>query len=124
MPASLRGALSSGPMIIAPGAYDGLTAALAAGADAAFVEAPQTEAEIASVPAAVNGPCLFNVVPGGRSPAVSLAGLESLGYRIVIFPAALLGAVIAACDQVLAGLAAACADTACPRKLCNSRSSI
>jgi 2-methylisocitrate lyase-like PEP mutase family enzyme len=86
-------------------AIDRANAALAAGADAAFVEAPQTEAEIAAVPAAVHGPCLFNVVPGGRSPAVSIAGLEALGYRIVIFPTVLLGPVIAACDRALAGLA-------------------
>src|SRR5215469_15851879 len=57
-------------------------AALAAGADVAFVEAPQTVEEIAEIPAAVGGPCLFNVVPGGRSPEVSVAELDSWGYRI------------------------------------------
>ncbi|HTX80679.1 MAG TPA: isocitrate lyase/PEP mutase family protein [Streptosporangiaceae bacterium] len=93
-------------------AVERANAALAVGADAAFVEAPVTEAEIAAVPAAVNGPCLYNAVPGGRSPAVSLADLEAFGYRIVIFPTALLGAVVAACDRVLAGLTAAGAATA------------
>ena len=93
-------------------AVERANAALAAGADAAFVEAPLTEAEIAAVPAAVNGPCLYNAVPGGRSPAVSLADLEAFGYRIVIFPTAMLGAVVAACDRALAGLAAAGAATA------------
>jgi 2-methylisocitrate lyase-like PEP mutase family enzyme len=93
-------------------AVDRANAALAAGADAAFIEAPLTEAEIAAVPAAVNGPCLYNAVPGGRSPAVSLADLERFGYRIVIFPTALLGAVVAACDRALAELAAAGAATA------------
>jgi 2-methylisocitrate lyase-like PEP mutase family enzyme len=86
-------------------AVDRSNAALALGADAAFVEAPVTEAEIAAVPAAVNGPCLFNAVPGGRSPAVGLTDLAAFGYRIVIFPTALLGAVVAACDGALAGLA-------------------
>jgi 2-methylisocitrate lyase-like PEP mutase family enzyme len=93
-------------------AVDRANAALAAGADAAFVEAPLTEAEIAAVPGAVNGPCLYNAVPGGRSPAVSLADLEAFGYRIVIFPTALLGAVVAACDRALAELTAAGAATA------------
>ena len=37
-------------------------AALAAGADMAFVEAPQTQDEVAAVPRLVNGPCLLNVV--------------------------------------------------------------
>jgi 2-methylisocitrate lyase-like PEP mutase family enzyme len=82
-------------------------AALAAGADAAFVEAPLTEAEIAAVPAAVNGPCLFNAVAGGRSPGVRLADLEAFGYHIVIFPTALLSSVVTACDRALAGLASA-----------------
>jgi len=80
-------------------------AALAAGADVAFLEAPQTVEEIAEIPAAVGGPCLFNVVPGGQSPEVSVAELDSWGYRIAIFPALLLGPVVAACDQALASLA-------------------
>jgi 2-methylisocitrate lyase-like PEP mutase family enzyme len=60
----------------------------------------------------VNGPCLYNAVRGGSSPAVSLADLEVSGYRIVIFPTALLGSVVAACDRALAELAAAGAATA------------
>lgn len=80
-------------------------AALAVGADVAFVEAPQTVEEIAAIPAAVGGPCLFNVVPGGRSPEVTVADLERWGYRIAIFPALLLAPVVAACDQALASLA-------------------
>src|SRR5215469_16420129 len=82
-----------------------IRAAVAAGADVAFVEAPQTVEEIAEIPAAVGGPCLFNVVPGGRSPEVSVAELDSWGYRIAIFPALLLGPVVAACDQALGSLA-------------------
>jgi 2-methylisocitrate lyase-like PEP mutase family enzyme len=86
-------------------------AALAVGADIAFVEAPQTVDEIAAIPAAVGGPCLFNVVPGGRSPEVAVADLERWGYRIAIFPALLLGPVVAACDRALTSLA----QTAPPR---------
>jgi 2-methylisocitrate lyase-like PEP mutase family enzyme len=37
-------------------------AALAAGADVAFVEAPQTMDEVAAVPRLIKGPCLLNVV--------------------------------------------------------------
>src|SRR5204862_367049 len=39
-------------------------AAIAAGADMVFVEAPQTVEEVAAVPRLVNGPCLLNVVRG------------------------------------------------------------
>jgi 2-methylisocitrate lyase-like PEP mutase family enzyme len=80
-------------------------AALAVGADVAFVEAPQTVEEIAAIPAAVGGPCLFNVVAGGRSPEVTVADLERWGYRVAIFPALLLGPVVVACDQALTSLA-------------------
>jgi hypothetical protein len=71
----------------------------------AFVEAPETVDEIAAIPAAVDGPCLFNVVPGGRSPEVTVADLQRWGYRIAIFPALLLGPVVAASDQALTSLA-------------------
>ena len=47
-------------------------AALAAGADMAFVEAPQTMEELAAVPQRVAGPCLLNVVRGGKTPEIDL----------------------------------------------------
>jgi 2-methylisocitrate lyase-like PEP mutase family enzyme len=80
-------------------------AALEAGADMVFVEAPQTIEEIATVPSAVGGPCLFNVVPGGRSPQVSFQQLDEWGYRLAICPGALLWPVVAACDTALSSLA-------------------
>jgi 2-methylisocitrate lyase-like PEP mutase family enzyme len=80
-------------------------AALSVGADIAFVEAPQTVEEIAAVPAAVGGPCLFNVVPGGRSPEVTMTDLEGWGYRIAIFPSLLITPVVAACEHALTALA-------------------
>ncbi|MBO0822486.1 MAG: isocitrate lyase/PEP mutase family protein [Actinobacteria bacterium] len=80
-------------------------AALAEGADVAFVEAPQTVEEIAAVPAAVGGSCLYNVVPGGRSPEVSLTDLATWGYRIAIFPSLLITPVVAACEEALTTLA-------------------
>jgi 2-methylisocitrate lyase-like PEP mutase family enzyme len=82
--------------------------ALAAGADMAFVEAPQTLEEIEAVPRLVDGPCLFNVVPGGRSPEVPFADLEAWGYRLAICPGALLWPVVEACDAALDVLARAC----------------
>ena len=45
-------------------------AALDAGADIAFVEAPQTMDELKSVPRDVKGPCLFNYVEGGKTPDI------------------------------------------------------
>jgi 2-methylisocitrate lyase-like PEP mutase family enzyme len=76
-------------------------AALAAGADMAFVEAVQTAEELAQVPRRVKGPCLLNVVPGGKTPPVSLQEAQALGYRLAILPGLLLGAVMRAADQAL-----------------------
>ena len=81
-------------------------AALAAGADMAFVEAPQTMDELAAVPKLVAGPCLLNVVRGGKTPEIDLHRAQEMGYRLAIVPGLLLKAVIGACDEVLAELKA------------------
>lgn len=75
--------------------------ALANGADVAFVEAPQSMEEVAKVPRLVNGPCLLNVVRGGKTPDLPMADAEALGYRIAILPGLLLGGIIAVCDELL-----------------------
>ncbi|HEY8289629.1 MAG TPA: isocitrate lyase/PEP mutase family protein [Acetobacteraceae bacterium] len=81
-------------------------AALDAGADMAFVEAPQTPEEIAAVPKLVHGPCLLNVVWGGKTPDIDLRQAEALGFKLAIVPALLLKASIGACDAALAALKA------------------
>jgi 2-methylisocitrate lyase-like PEP mutase family enzyme len=81
-------------------------AALAAGADMAFVEAPQTMDELAAVPKLVRGPCLLNVVRGGKTPEIDLHRAQAMGYRLAIVPGLLLKAVIGACDEMLAELKA------------------
>jgi 2-methylisocitrate lyase-like PEP mutase family enzyme len=81
-------------------------AALQAGADMAFVEAPQTIQEVAEVPKRVAGPCLLNVVRGGKTPEIDLRQAQQMGYRLAIVPGLLLKAVIGACDEALAELKA------------------
>jgi 2-methylisocitrate lyase-like PEP mutase family enzyme len=81
-------------------------AALAAGADMVFLEAPQTMEEVAAVPRLVNGPCLLNVVKGGKTPDVDLADAERMGYRLAILPGLLLKNVVGICEKMLAELAA------------------
>jgi 2-methylisocitrate lyase-like PEP mutase family enzyme len=81
-------------------------ASLAAGADMAFVEAPQTMDELAAVPKRVTGPCLLNVVRGGKTPEIDLREAQRMGYRLAIVPGLLLKAVIGACDEMLAELKA------------------
>src|SRR5882724_4185742 len=83
-------------------AVERANAALANGADVAFVEAPQTMAEIEVVPKRVKGPCLLNVVRGGKTPEIELETAERMGYAIAILPGLLLGGIISVCDQLLA----------------------
>jgi carboxyvinyl-carboxyphosphonate phosphorylmutase len=69
-----------------------------AGADVLFVEAPQSESEVAQVAAELaDAPLLFNFAEGGKTPPIPLDRLRELGYRIVIFP---IGALLAATTAV------------------------
>jgi len=79
---------------------------LAAGADMAFVEAPQTLEEVAAVPRLVKGPCLLNVVRGGKTPDLDLRDAEVMGYKLAIVPGLLIKSVVGICDQMLAELKA------------------
>jgi 2,3-dimethylmalate lyase len=96
-------------------AVEGLEGALArarmyveAGADALFVEAPQSEAEIEAVAQAFpDVPLLFNYAEGGKTPAVSYERLRSLGFSLVIFPLTLL---LVATEAMRAALARVKAD--------------
>jgi methylisocitrate lyase len=59
---------------------------LAAGADAIFPEALQTEQEFRDFAKEVNAPLLANMTEFGKSPLLSLGQLGELGYRMVIYP--------------------------------------
>jgi len=60
--------------------------ALAAGADIAFVEAPQSMDEVAAVPRQVKGPCLLNVVAGGKTPHLDLREAERMAMPLPSCP--------------------------------------
>ena len=76
-------------------------AAVAAGADMAFVEAVETMEELQTVPQVVKGPCLLNVVRGGKTPDIDFATAQSIGYRLAILPSLLIGAAMEAYMSVL-----------------------
>lgn len=79
-----------------------------AGADALFIEALVSEAEIEAAAAAFpDVPLLFNWAEGGKTPQVSLDRLTELGYRIVIFPIGTLLAATAAMRRILTEIATA-----------------
>jgi len=62
----------------------------AEGADMIFVEAPQTLEEVKRIADEISTPLVFNVVPSGRTPAIPDSDLAKLGFRMAIYPAALL----------------------------------
>jgi 2-methylisocitrate lyase-like PEP mutase family enzyme len=92
-------------------AVEGLDAAIdralayaAAGADVIFVEAPTSEAQMATIAKRVTAPKLLNMFEGGKTPLVPLDRLQALGYRIVIIPSDLQRAAIRAMQDVLAAI--------------------
>ena len=57
-----------------------------AGADIAFIEAPQSLAELEEIPRRVKHPLFVNMLTGGVTPILSVKELEQLGYKIVVCP--------------------------------------
>jgi methylisocitrate lyase len=57
-----------------------------AGADAIFVEAPQSLEELNIIVQSINAPLLVNMDEGTKTPLLTIRDLEEMGYKIVIFP--------------------------------------
>jgi carboxyvinyl-carboxyphosphonate phosphorylmutase len=55
------------------------------GADMIFVEAPRDRDELKRVADAIDRPLVANMVKGGKTPLLSAAELEALGYKLAIF---------------------------------------
>jgi carboxyvinyl-carboxyphosphonate phosphorylmutase len=75
-----------------------------AGADALFVEAIRSPEEAADVVARTSVPLLYNFVESGKSPLLNVSELESLGFKIVIFPGSAFMAVAHTVARVMADL--------------------
>ena len=75
------------------------------GVDAIFVEAPQSEEELAEIPKRIpNIPLLVNVFKGGKTPMLPVERLEKMGYRIAIYPSETQRAAIHAMRNALSTL--------------------
>jgi 2-methylisocitrate lyase-like PEP mutase family enzyme len=59
-----------------------------AGADIIFVEAPNTVDEMRKITNQVKAPTMANNIEGGKSPLLSAAELQEIGYSSVVFPVA------------------------------------
>lgn len=79
---------------------------LAAGADAIFPEALQSEEEFREFAREVKAPLLANMTEFGKSPLLSLRQLAGLGYRMVIYPQTAFRVSMFAAGQMLRDLKA------------------
>jgi len=77
-----------------------------AGADVLFVEALRTPEQMARVGRELGGrvALLANMVEGGKTPLLSITELGAIGFRLAIFPGAMVRVVGAAASQYLATL--------------------
>jgi len=71
-----------------------------AGADVLFIESPESEEEMARIGRHFGVPLIANMADGGRTPILSRARLQELGYRIAIFPVTGLLAAARALERV------------------------
>ena len=74
---------------------------LAAGADALFPEALESREEFGHFAELAEAPLLANMTEFGKSPALSVAELAELGYRMVIFPMTAFRVMMKAVEEVL-----------------------
>ena len=58
------------------------------GADAVFIEAPESVAEFEAIARAIPGPKVANMVEHGRTPLLSPAELHDLGFDLIVTPLA------------------------------------
>ncbi len=72
-----------------------------AGADMAFVEAPQSVEQMRRITSAVSVPGMANMVPGGRSPMLTAKELEQIGFACVAHPTALTYTIAKAAGDLL-----------------------
>jgi 2-methylisocitrate lyase-like PEP mutase family enzyme len=77
-----------------------------AGADILFVEAPQSETEMARVTKEAPGIHMANMVEGGKTPIPPMSQLRELGFNFAIFPLTLLSASMRAIAASLASMKA------------------
>ena len=60
---------------------------LEAGADILFIEAPEKREELEKIAKEFSSTMLFaNMVEGGKTPILSHSYLESLGFKIIVYP--------------------------------------
>ena len=75
-----------------------------AGADILFVESPESEEEMRRIAEATDLPLVVNMVEGGRTPLLPASDLQEMGYKIALFPVAVLLGAAEAARRLYAGI--------------------
>jgi methylisocitrate lyase len=75
-----------------------------AGADLLFVDAPVSVEELRRVCSEIDGPCLANLIEGGKTPILSARQLEAMGFAAVTWPVSASYAIARAVGEVYAAL--------------------
>jgi len=79
-------------------------AARGAGADASFVEAPDSVEQLAEIGRRSPPPNVANMLEGGRTPVLPKADLLALGFQLILYPLAGLFAAAGAIEAIYAKL--------------------
>ena len=75
--------------------------ARAAGADASFVEAPESRRQMAEIgQRAPAGPLVANMIEHGKTPVLSKAELVAMGYSLILYPLSGIFAAAAALETI------------------------
>ncbi len=76
-----------------------------AGADIVFVEAPRSVEELREVTQAIpDAPLFANMIEGGKTPLLSSAELQELGYKMVVYPLSALFSAAKAVEETYRAL--------------------
>ena len=67
-------------------AMDRVDACCQAGADIAFIEAPESRGELEDIARTIPHPLFANMLVGGKTPILSVAELDALGYKFAVSP--------------------------------------
>lgn len=94
---------------------------LEAGADALFIEAPKTREQMQLIGNRFGqrAPLVHNLVEGGNSPVEDVDDLQQLGYRIALYPAALLHQFTPGARELLEVIRKTGSTTSLRSRMCN-----
>lgn len=71
------------------------------GADAIFVEAPKSVAEMKKIGSSIDAPLVANMIEGGATPLLSAKMLHKIGFKLILYPLSILYANTFASMQIL-----------------------